>query len=162
MIVAHCDDESIFGGYDLLQNNNWTVIVITNPSVHKKNKYRKNEFINISKKLNFKFEFWNYANNQNSVAKWNIKEIISRINILIKNNNFDMILTHNLMGEYGHLHHKTIHKIIYNNFKNYNLQYFSKDRKVLELQESYEELLNMYESKGGFNGLKHYWDSNKL
>ena len=40
MIIAHCVDESIFGGYDLLQNNNWTVIVITNPS-SKRNKYRK-------------------------------------------------------------------------------------------------------------------------
>lgn len=162
MIVAHCDDETIFGGYDLLQNNNWTVIVITNPSSNKKNKHRKNEFINISKKANFKYEFWNYKNDKHSVKNWNINEIITRIDNLIKNNNFNMILTHNLKGEYGHLHHKTIHTILYDNFKNYNLQYFSKNRKILELQETYQELLDMYKSKGGYNGLKHYWELNEL
>jgi LmbE family N-acetylglucosaminyl deacetylase len=33
---------------------------------------------------------------------------------LIANNNFNKIVTHNHFGEYGHIQHKQIHKIVYN------------------------------------------------
>ena len=79
MIVAHCDDETIFGGYDLLDKDiDWTVIVITNPTFGKRNKIRKNEFITISQYLNFKYEFWNYKNDKHSVKEWNKAEIIKK------------------------------------------------------------------------------------
>lgn len=56
MIVAHPDDETIFGGTQLLQEKGWLVICVTNGD----NQVRCGEFTKVMKKIDAHFEIWNY------------------------------------------------------------------------------------------------------
>lgn len=56
MVVAHPDDESIFGGAALLSEQGWKVICLTNGD----NETRSNEFRNVMRRVGASFEIWNY------------------------------------------------------------------------------------------------------
>ena len=126
MIVAHPDDETIWGG-DHLLHGNYTVLCITNGN----NKKRKKEFMQAMKKTHSQGIILNYPDKTNGQRdNWNSckKAIQKDIQKEIDSNNWDMIVTHNPNGEYGHIHHKMVSKfvtkIVKNEKKTKKLVYF--------------------------------------
>lgn len=110
MIVAHPDDETIWGGSHLLHGN-YTVLCITN----KNNKKRKKEFMQAMKKTHSKGIILNYPDKTNGQRdNWNSckKAIQKDIQNEIDSKNWDTIVTHNPHGEYGHIHHKMVSKFV--------------------------------------------------
>ena len=110
MIVAHPDDETIWGG-DHLLHGNYTVLCITNGN----NKKRKKEFMQAMKKTHSQGIILNYPDKTNGQRdNWNSckKAIQKDIQKEIDSNNWDMIVTHNPNGEYGHIHHKMVSKFV--------------------------------------------------
>lgn len=113
MIVAHSDDEVLWGGQLLLDKNNWLVICVTNGD----DKIRKFNFEKVMKKINAKYEIWDYIDsidyinplNWNKNIKNNIRKDIQRV---INENNFDFIITHNQDDETGHTHHIILNNIV--------------------------------------------------
>ena len=103
MIVAHPDDESLFGGH-LLKSEDWKVICVTNAS----NSKRRAEFTNVMNYTNNDYEMWNYKDNYKYNFGGYENELKHQIRDYIKNNKYDTILTHNPCGEYGHSQHKMI------------------------------------------------------
>ncbi len=104
MITAHPDDEVLFAGAKLLQNN-WKVVCVTNGN----NDIRRKEFEQIMKITNSEYEIWDYPDKRfqpfsNSLL-WDLKRIVQE-------RNWDTILTHNKDGEYGHPHHIQIHNMV--------------------------------------------------
>ena len=104
MIVAHPDDETIWGGAHLLDGG-YLVVCITNGY----NTERADEFLRAVEqsgntplilsypdKIFFMRDDW-------SDAKNGIESDISRI---MSAKHWDFIVTHNPKGEYGHIHHK--------------------------------------------------------
>lgn len=106
MIVAHPDDESLFGGAQLILESNWKVVCVTNGN----NPVRRAEFISVMSATNCDYEIWNYPDiYRNPFDEDLLAKDFSR---LIQENDWSKIVTHNSAGEYGHPHHIQIHHLL--------------------------------------------------
>ena len=106
MLVAHPDDETLFGFYDLI-NSNCTVICFTN----KGNKVRSRDFEKVMHMIQQTGVMFNYKDagdeEWKSISNDNFIEAI----IPLLNKKYDMIVSHNSDGEYGHIQHKRVHSV---------------------------------------------------
>ena len=121
MIVAHPDDETLFGGQELLREQEWTVVCFT----HGNHDHRRNQFFTVLQRVNARGVIWDYPDMpgrsklpKEARADWfaYIPEITTRLLELTKEIAFDRIVTHNEAGEYGHEHHKMVHEIVTRTF----------------------------------------------
>ena len=97
MIVAHPDDETIWGGSHLI-NGNYTVLCITNGN----NKKRKKEFMKVMKKTHSKgiiLSFPDKTKGKRDNWKSCKKDIQREIQKEIDSKDWDKIVTHNPDGE---------------------------------------------------------------
>lgn len=142
MVVAHPDDEVIFGGALLLREKHWKVICVTNSG----NKMRTREFAKVMRLVGAEYEIWNYPDTYSG----NFNRVALRRDLLrlIQRNRFKKVVTHGLHGEYGHPQHKVIARIMRNIVKQ-NLYAFSISRKRLPMQiiNKKERLLQVYQSQ---------------
>ena len=132
MVVAHPDDEMLWGGMNLLLDNGWHVIVCThgNPK-----NTRYDEFKNSVKYAGvYKWEAFNikdvYTEDQNKADKtFSVKSspLYKHLSKLSKQK-WDLVLTHNEIGEYGHAHHIAVHKLVKSLFK--SAKFFEADKKL--------------------------------
>lgn len=124
MIVAHPDDETIWGGYHLLKDD-YLVVCITCGD----NKIRVNEIKEALKYSNDKLIMLNFPDKiLGKRSDWNEEkeEIKQDIKKIIEYKKWNLIVTHNPEGEYGHEHHKMTSKIVTNLYDGDNLYYFGK------------------------------------
>ena len=138
MIVAHPDDELIFGGAELIKHGpEYKVVCLTNNS----NDIRKAEFKSVMKKLNVgSWEMFDYEDTLHPTEKYDLSNMIN-------SKNWNKIVTHNPIGEYGHPQHKLIFDIIKDITKDFYV--FGKssiklDKKSLKIKK---ELLTLYKSE---------------
>lgn len=104
MIVAHPDDEVIWGGDHLLKEH-YLVVCLTNGN----NKIRSKEFQEVMEKSNSKGIILNYPDKTKGKRdSWkNVKKDIKKdIEYLLQLKKWKTIVTHNPNGEYGHKHHQ--------------------------------------------------------
>ena len=157
MIVAHPDDETLFGGAHLLSDE-YVVVCVT--CGVKQN--RLDEYINV---MNFSEDKYVYLAHTDLepgaiISDWkNEKDIINEeLDKIIKSRDWDIIVTHNPEGEYGHKHHKMISQMVTNNVEDKDkLYYFGKfykkgtinDAPVMdkELYKKKREMLALYVSQ---------------
>lgn len=151
MIVAHPDDETIFGSRQLIEEPGWKVVCITNASNKSANQFslinadtRINEFITIMTELDCAYEIWDYEDNGCN-ANWH-KSIIDRLSTLVNNRKYNKIVTHNLDGEYGHVQHKKISQIIHK-INPPNLYVFNKGTTKNPYIDKINKLLSIYQSQ---------------
>ncbi|MDD2181636.1 MAG: PIG-L family deacetylase, partial [Bacilli bacterium] len=125
MIVAHPDDETIWGGAELLKDN-YLVVCITCGNV----KGRAKEFKKVMNLSNNKYIMFGYPDKLRGVRDdWTDHQLDIKIDLMniINYKNWDLIVTHNPDGEYGHSHHKMTSKMVTDLTKNKdNLYYFGK------------------------------------
>ena len=110
MIVAHPDDEILWGGAHLIEDD-YLVVCITCG----KNKTRREEFIDVISKTNDQYLMLGHSDKffgKRSSWKYEYKQIYNELAHIIKMKKWDLIVTHNENGEYGHIHHKTTNKIV--------------------------------------------------
>lgn len=110
MIVAHPDDEILWGGYELI-NDNYLVICVTCGQ----NMIRVHEFQKSMKITNDKYIMLGYSDKVFNVrSDWNYsyKYIKNDIKYIVEYKDWQKIVTHNVRGEYGHIHHKMVHKMV--------------------------------------------------
>ena len=105
MIVAHPDDESLFGGAQLLEGN-YKVICVTNGN----NAVRRLEFEDVMSETGSEFEMWSYEDNYRKPL--DVSEIKKDLFQIINSQKWDKIVTHNEKGEYGHHHHIQLNAIM--------------------------------------------------
>lgn len=140
MIVAHPDDEIIFGGSSL-QNGNWDVICVTNGE----DKVRSLEFEICMKELDCNYEHWNFPDVWG--GDFDRPKVSAALDSYIKRG-FDNVVTHNSTGEYGHSQHIALHHIVSEIVKD-NLFVFDKGSNVLpyKLLLKKLQLLSNYKSQ---------------
>lgn len=118
MIVAHPDDETIWGGAHLMEGK-WFVVCMTNQFFT----LRKNEYRNVLNSLGVKGIILDYPDLYKGLdGKWRIDQwkyniqdaLANDINTIINYKNWDQIVTHNPAGEYGHIHHKYVNTAVKN------------------------------------------------
>ena len=106
MIVAHPDDELIFGGAELIKNKGYKVICLTNQD----NVQRKKEFIALMNDLKQGYEILDHTDNMNMK---NVKEEYKKyVEKILTTNKIEKIVTHNKKGEYGHKFHRAVHNMV--------------------------------------------------
>lgn len=108
VIVAHPDDETIWMGGTLLQNqnDNWTIISLC----RKNDPDREPKFNKVCKTLKARCIIADLDDER--LAPLPIKKIAEKIKSLLPAKKYDNVYTHGLNGEYGHIRHKEIHKAV--------------------------------------------------
>lgn len=141
MIVAHPDDEILFGYSALVSGGKWTVICCTNRS----NDIRSKEFYKLMNHIGVEPVMLDYKDEWGGEFPAELGEELSRLIC-----NYDNIVTHNEMGEYGHSQHKSLNKIV-SNITTKNLYCFGSagDGSPLPFRilKDKVELLSMYDSQ---------------
>ena len=145
MIIAHPDDEMIFGGGELIKHGpEYKVICLTNKS----NKIRSKEFKKVMKEL--KVGAWEIYDYEDSIYS---TEEVYNIECTLLSRNWEKIVTHNPIGEYGHPQHRSV----FNFIKQYInkgilddiLHVFGKSEKKLtkDILDKKKEILKLYRSE---------------
>lgn len=158
MIVAHPDDDFIWGGSHLIDDDYLVVCVTCGV---KRN--RVLEFEKAMAKTNEKYIMLGYPDKTKGKRDdWSsVYDSISRdLDKIIHYKDWDLIVTHNPDGEYGHIHHKMTSKIVTMLSNKNKLMYFGKyytkgnipeDLPKISTENSRvkkEELIPIYASQG--------------
>ena len=104
MIVAHPDDEILWGGAHLIKDD-YLVVCITCGVKYE----RVLEFTKVMDATNDKFVMLGYPDKTNGERdNWDTvyEDITKDLKQIVELKNWDLIVTHNPDGEYGHQHHK--------------------------------------------------------
>ncbi|MFC5530799.1 PIG-L family deacetylase [Cohnella yongneupensis] len=126
MVVAHPDDESIFGGALLLREQGWKVICVTNGD----NAVRRREFKAATAFAQAEYEIWNYEDRYN--GDFDRKKLSADIQRVLNETNYTKIVTHGLKGEYGHPQHIALSEVMHGLVKS-NLYTFKLSDQILDL-----------------------------
>ena len=149
MIVAHPDDETIFGGGMILKETGWKVLVVTDGSGdNNDSKVRQNEFENAMLKLGVSdYEFLNYPDALSTIP-YNESDVERDIADTINSRKFTKIVTHNENGEYGHIIHKSVHNIV-KKINPDNLYFFTDEAQQLDdiIYQNKIRILKTYKSQ---------------
>lgn len=125
MIVAHPDDELLWGGTHLIKDD-YLVVCVTCGTVQT----RVNEFVKLMHETNDKYIMLGYPDKTNGERdNWdNHRENIAKDleNIFALKDDWEIIVTHNPDGEYGHQHHKMTSQLVTKVANNDILYYFGK------------------------------------
>lgn len=110
IIVAHPDDETLWAGGTILNNPSWDFFVVS--LCRKDDEDRAPKFYKVLQVLNTKGIMGNLDDGpeQTPINNDEIQQIILD---LLPKTDFDLIITHNLMGEYTrHLRHEEVSKAV--------------------------------------------------
>ncbi len=110
MIVAHPDDEMLWGGAELLENN-YVVLCITRGY----DDVRRAEFESVMKEtgdIGIILSYPDKIYSKRSDWRFCTDNIIKDIRTVIDYKKWDKVVTHNAEGEYGHIHHKKVHSFV--------------------------------------------------
>ena len=110
MIVAHPDDETLWGGGHLSEGD-YLVVCIT----HGSDKTRSAEFYSVMEASGNQGIMLSYPDKVNGKRDdWEAVQdgISADLEKVIELKTWDLIVTHNEAGEYGHIHHKKTNQIV--------------------------------------------------
>ena len=116
VMVAHPDDCVIFayGFINQYKNINWSICYLT----HKKTDRRAIEISDFWTKRNIHTKFLGFVDNvkdlnDGAISQFNVLDAASAIKTEIAD--YDLILTHGSLGEYGHPHHIFVNNVVCSN-----------------------------------------------
>lgn len=112
-LVAHPDDCVIFA-YSFMHhwyNLNWTVAYLT----YQAHDVRAQEFIKFWGSRNIPVRFIGFEDHwhdqeQQQFTRWDPLDAIAKCQTLAQN--YDLILSHDAHGDYGHIHHQLVHRAV--------------------------------------------------
>jgi hypothetical protein len=109
MVVAHPDDELLFGGLAILREPGWKVICLTNGYKAK----RTLAFMDAMGSIDnvWAYEIWDHSDQWFGTKLH--KKIESNIQEELGSRDYLKIVTHNINGEYGHRQHALISKLLH-------------------------------------------------
>ncbi len=121
MIVAHPDDEVLWGGAEVAQGG-YFILCLTNGN----NATRKAEFMKVLEQSGNKGMILSYPDTVAGVrSQWKAEspKIAHDLDVLMNYKAWGKVVTHNPAGEYGHIHHKLTNVLVTQMyFKNYQLE----------------------------------------
>lgn len=110
MIVAHPDDEMLWGGAELISDD-YLIVCVTNGN----NVRRSSEFEKVVTATNDIGIILSYPDKINGIrSDWSFckDSIMNDLTMIINYKNWKKIVTHNEKGEYGHIHHIMTHELV--------------------------------------------------
>jgi LmbE family N-acetylglucosaminyl deacetylase len=150
MIVAHPDDEILFGGAPLIQEKGWLVVCVTNGN----HPVRSKEFERAMKAVGAEYEMWSYEDRWGGA--FDRKDLKKDIRKLLAEKPVSKVVTHGLGGEYGHTQHIALSRLLHDIVKE-NLYVFELSDRELEPAVLAKKLalLKYYKSQD-LQDLDHY------
>ena len=140
MIVAHPDDELLWGGSHLIEDD-YLVVCITCGTQKK----RTTEFIRIMNETQDKYLMLGYPETTNGERdNWDTsrQSLTDDLKKIINFKDWEIIVTHNPEGEYGHIHHKLTSEIVTNIInKKQNLYYFGHYYTKKNIAKYYDQMM---------------------
>lgn len=158
MIVAHPDDETIWGGKHLITDK-WLIVCLT---YNKSDSPRGQEFCNMLMKTDNNGLMLGFPDDNNGkIDSWKScrTAIEFELRKIISSKEWDIIVTHNPDGEYSHKHHILTSKIVTSITKK-NLFYFGKyyekgDKALMRIHrlddkwvDKKKDVMSLYTSQG--------------
>lgn len=145
MIVAHPDDEMLWGGGALIKDSYLVVCVTCG-----RNKLRNYEFSHVIEKTNDKFIALGYLDKDKRKRRHKLeidyKRLKKDIDQILSLKDWKLVVTHNPEGEYGHSHHKVISKIVAEKYDyKEKLFYFGKYYTKKEIKKHTNSLIPLEE-----------------
>lgn len=149
MVVAHPDDESIFGGAQLLTEKDWKVVCVTNGN----HRVRNQEFRKAMELVEAEYEMWSYPDARNGdLDREKLKKDLTRV---LNEHPYEKIVTHNLKGEYGHNQHialsTVMHELVSANLYVFHLsetslpeEMIKQKMKVLDVYKSQKKIIKRF------------------
>ena len=119
MVVAHPDDESLWGGAHL-SSGDWFIVCLTNGN----DKIRAKEFKEVLEYTHNHGVILSYPDLVNGVkSDWFTcqQEIINDLSYVLDYKDWNMIVTHSPSGETNHIHHLKTHGFMYSLCRDRNL-----------------------------------------
>jgi len=113
LIVAHPDDDVLWGGMNLLLEPGWFVVCAShlNDPVRSKEFYKTMSFCNVTKYIMYDVKDEYTEDEDESDAQFYNTPFEDGIKELSRHR-WNLVLTHNAQGEYGHEHHRTIYRLV--------------------------------------------------
>lgn len=150
MIVAHPDDEVVFGFRDIVHNS-VHVISLTNGD----NEVRRGEFYSVMSTIGGKGDMLNYVDSPEDTWADIPVEDFYRNNIMeliVKSMKYELVVSHGSDGEYGNKQHIRVHNIARNVASEMGLpfQTFRDRYRVSDYatyKDKYEKLVGLYKSQ---------------
>ena len=142
MIVAHPDDEALFGGAELLSYpNEYKVVVID--EYH--NDIRRREFLDSMRFIGIhEYEHWTGFKGGEDYCR---EKLIYELLRVLRERDYTKIVTHNTNGEYGHPRHRACHDVLAH-LRPEKLWGFARGERLdEEMIEKKRELLKVYKSQ---------------
>ena len=123
MIVAHPDDETLWGGDALEQEKGWFVICLTNSQ----NKLRAEKFNNVMDVFQVERRMYDFPDLGDEPFTTDVlKDLETVLANIVNQPSVKKVVTHSPDGEYGHAAHKTISSVVKSVISDENrLHYFS-------------------------------------
>lgn len=143
MFVAHPDDDSLWGGSHLLKDGEKYLVVCITCGVDKS---RVAEFENAMSITRSKYIMLGWPDKTNGekdnwdTSRDGIKEDVKNILAL---KDWDLVVTHNPEGEYGHIHHKMTSSIVTSIANKDKLMYFGKYYKASILDDYKDNMVKL-------------------
>ena len=162
MVVAHPDDEFLWGGGHLMDKG-YLVVCVTRG----KDQVRSQEFKDLVEASGNRPLIMNYpdkvAGRRDSWEKI-YNKIEDDIKLTMNYKHWNLISTYNKNGQYGHEHHKMVHKMVTDVCEREHLKsdlfYFGKYYRKCVIDEHRDELIKMNDKRIEFkNSLKKYYGS---
>jgi len=122
MIVAHPDDEVLWGGANFLEvEKNILVVCLTNGA----NKIRKSKFESVMQLYEVDFRIFDFPDNGNVGFTENESlEICQEIDKIVNQDYVEKVVTHGPLGESGHIHHRQVSDIVSGTLQDSSKLYF--------------------------------------
>lgn len=138
MIVAHPDDDIIWGGSHLIDDNYLVICVTCGVDLK-----RVEEFKNVMSKTNDDYIMLGYPDKTNGKRDdWNsvYDSVTNSLKTIINYKDWELVVTHNPDGEYGHIQHKMTSKIVTEIVSSKNLMYFGRYYKSNSVPDDLESI----------------------
>jgi len=113
LIVAHPDDEVLWGGLNLLLQPGWFVVcsMHLNDSVRSLEFYKTMSLANVTKYVMYDVPD-EYTEDPREAAKLYDGSLFEKGIQSLSKHPWKLVLTHNVTGEYGHEHHKKVNQLV--------------------------------------------------
>jgi hypothetical protein len=138
MIVAHPDDETIFGFTELNTDDNWKVVCVA-PDGRQEDFCKAMRFYGIHN-----YEIWDLDSSLTTDLPHSLLD--KKIKNLIEEKTWDKIVTHNPVGEYGHRQHKNIFDVVKKHCDDFYVFCKTPNQLSAPQLERKREALNIYKS----------------
>lgn len=148
MFVAHPDDDLLWGGQHLIEDD-YLVVCMTRGN----DPVRSAEFKSVMEATGEKYLILSYPDkigNKRSDWKYWKKDMALDIATVLNYKNWNLVVSHNEDGEYGHHHHQMTHELVKKEYEENSCKadlywfgkYYVNDKVPYDLEEMPKELYN--------------------